>query len=132
MSRLKGNVLRQIIREEIMRAYRITSDPGSGLPSSSTLASKRNLNHSPGELAMNKRWNPEFSEYNDMSGFEDDPAGMQAMHGDAADEDLYEEDLGSNDAYEPVDENHRPSNRNQMMFPLHALRESKLRLRRPS
>jgi hypothetical protein len=45
---------------------------------------------------------------------------------------LSEKDSAPDDTYEPVDENHRPSNRSQMMFPLHALRESKLRLRRPS
>jgi hypothetical protein len=43
---------------------------------------------------------------------------------------LSEKDSAYDDIYEPVDENHRPSNRNQMMFPLHALRESKLRYRR--
>ena len=43
---------------------------------------------------------------------------------------MEEKDSAYDDIYEPVDENHRPSNRNQMMFPLHALRESKLRYRR--
>ena len=46
------------------------------------------------------------------------------------DERMDEKDSSYDDIYEPVDENHRPSNRNQMMFPLHALRESKLRYRR--
>ena len=114
--RISGRQLRQIIKEEISRSMDPMTDLDPGIPSSATFNPNRRPGQSPGDLAMGKRKDPESFGAEDDEDLESDPAALQSVHSDAEDEDLYE-------FRRPV-----MSNR-QMMFPLHAIRESKNRNR---
>jgi hypothetical protein len=116
MTRITGRELRKIIREEISRSMDPLTDLDPGIPSSATFNPNRRPGQSPGDLAMGKRRDPEAFGAEDDEDFDSDSAAIQSVHADAEDEDLYESDR-------PVMMG-RP-----MMFPLHALREAKLRRR---
>jgi len=140
--RITESQIRQIIRQEVKRVIvegHDTYSPGDGDLMSDTIS------HFVEELRVDPLFGPGSAAYENV------PRGVNRMealrharqrfehmgHNIKHDYSMYkgklsEKDSAYDDTYEPVDENHRPSNRNQMMFPLHALRESKLRLRRPS
>jgi hypothetical protein len=147
--RITESQIRQIIRQEVKRVIaegnhsgHDTHSPGDGDLMSDTIS------HFVEELRVDPLFGPGSDAYDNVprsvnrvealrrarKAFEymgDNIRYDYSMYGGRGK--LSEKDSAyDDDTYEPVDENHRPSNRSQMMFPLHALRESKLRLRRPS
>jgi len=143
--RITESQIRQIIRQEVKRVIveggHDTYSVGDSTPYQEAVQDFANA------LAKNRKFGPgddEYEAYNLLlrggaAAALRDARELYSDRGDNIPHDysgrgkLSEKDSAyDDDTYEPVDENHRPSNRSQMMFPLHALRESKLRLRRPS
>jgi hypothetical protein len=146
--RITESQIRQIIRQEVKRVIaegrhsgHDTHSPGDGDLMSDTIS------HFVQMLRVDPLFGPGSDEYDNVHRSVNRVEALRRARkafehmGDNIQHDytmysgsgkLSEKDSAPNDTYEPVDENHRPSNRSQMMFPLHALRESKLRLRRPS
>jgi len=150
--RITESQIRQIIRQEVKRVIaegrhsgHDTHSPGDGDLMSDTIS------HFVKELRVDPLFGPGSEAYKNVPRSVNRVEALRAARRqfeylgyniqsdyptdtdtDSGSGNLSEKDSAPDDTYEPVDENHRPSNRSQMMFPLHALRESKLRLRRPS
>lgn len=130
--RITESQIRQIIRQEAKRVITEMHHRGHDTHSASDSTSHEEaVLDFAAALAKDPKFGPgdeAYDAYNRSSRGEAREALRQAKV--LNDERMDEKDSAYDDIYEPVDENHRPSNRNQMMFPLHALRESKLRYRR--
>jgi hypothetical protein len=132
--RITESQIRQIIRQEVKRVIVEGNHSGHDTHSASdSTPYEEAVLAFADALAKDPKFGPgddEYDAYNRSSRGDARKALRQAKA--LNDERMDEKDSEYDDTHEPVDENHRPSNRSQMMFPLHALRESKLRLRRPS